>query len=99
MARSISMLDFPFPYSYLFSIESSFVCANMTLNVSLKQSNALGRGSTTLADAITMNKPSNPRICHSGINERMGSGVFSGRGVIKTGVDVGSICIGVDVAK
>jgi len=81
----------------LFLKGSSSDGADLILNVSLKRSNALGRGSTTLADATTRNKPSNPRTCQSGKEEREGSGVFSGIGVIKNGVADGSICVGLGV--
>jgi hypothetical protein len=46
-----------------------------------------------------MNKPSKPRTCQNGKEERGGPGVFSGIGVTKTAVNDDGICVGIGVAE
>ena len=71
----------------------------MILNVSLKRSNALGRESTTQADAITMNKPSNPRICQQGRAEDRTCSKEFRYWCYQDRCRIGGICVAMDVAE
>ena len=71
----------------------------MILNVSPSRFNALGRESTALAEAITMNNPSKPMICQSGREDPAGSGISSGVDVSNTKVGVGDMCVAVGVIE
>jgi hypothetical protein len=94
----ISMfLSFSEFYFCLFSNESSLACVDISRRVSSKHLNASGLGSTTLAEAITMNNPSKPRICQSGKEGRTGSENSSGVTEGRIGVCVGKAYVGANV--
>lgn len=61
---------------------------------------AIGRGSTTLAEAITIISPTNPRICQSGQAVGCGVGVLGvGEGITSDGVGEAGILVLVGVAE